>query len=125
MDLYSLIVALHVVSFAFCAGPALALALVPGGLSPPAVQRLSRVASFGLLALLLTGIAAVAMTGPAFIHTWWLRLSGILFLVIGGLLGWLRRSTRTPGSGNRMRTLAWVVVLALAVVVYLMEAKPF
>lgn len=123
--MYSLVVALHVVSLSFCAGPVLALAVVPGELSPAAAQRLSRVASFGLLGLLLTGGAAVAMTGPAFVHTWWLRLSGVLFLVIGGLTGWLRRLTRTPGSGSRVRTLAWAITVALALVVYLMEAKPF
>ena len=97
MNVYYLVVALHVVSLSFCAGPVLALAVVPGELSPAAAQRLSRVASFGLLGLLLTGGAAVAMTGPAFVHTWWLRLSGVLFLVIGGLIGWLRRSTRGAG----------------------------
>src|SRR4029450_11054624 len=53
--LYSLLVALHVVSLVFCAGPVLALALVPGGLARPAAQRLSRVANFGLLGILLTG----------------------------------------------------------------------
>jgi hypothetical protein len=125
MNVYSLVVALHVVSLSFCAGPVLALAFLPGELSPSGAGRLSRVASIGLLALLLTGGAAVAMTGPAFVHTWWLRLSGVLFLVIGGLLGWLRKSTRAPGSGPRVRTLAWVITVALALVVYLMEAKPF
>jgi len=123
--LYSLIVALHVVSLTFCAGPVLALALVPGELSPLAAQRLSRVAGFGLLGVLLTGVAAVAMSGPAFIHTWWLRLSGVLFLVIGGLTGWLRRLTRTPGSGDRVRTVAWVITACLVLAVYLMEGKPF
>jgi hypothetical protein len=122
---YSLVVALHVVSLSFCAGPVLALALVPGGLSPPAVQRLSRVASFGLLALLLTGLAAVAMTGPAFVHTGWFRVSMVLFLVIGGLIGSLRRLTRKPDSGNRVRAVVWTITVALALVVYLMEAKPF
>ena len=123
--MYSLVVALHVVSLLFCAGPLLALALVPGELSPLAVQRLSRVASFGLLGILLTGIAAVAMTGPAFVHTGWFRVSVVLFVIIGGLTGWLRRLTRKPGSGNTVRTLAWTITLALAVVVYLMEGKPF
>ena len=123
--MYSLVVALHVVSLSFCAGPVLALALLSGDLSPAAVQRLSRVASFGLLGLLLTGVAAVAMTGPTFVHTGWFRLSIVLFLVIGGLIGWLRRLTRKPGSGNTVRTLAWTITIALALVVYLMEAKPF
>jgi cytochrome bd-type quinol oxidase subunit 2 len=124
MNVYYLVVALHVVSLSFCAGPVLALAVVPGELSRSAAQRLSRVASFGLLGLLLTVGAAVAMTGPAFVHTWWLRLSACSS-VIGGLIGWLRRSTRAPGSGSRVRTLAWAITVALALVVYLMEAKPF
>src|SRR5215469_7112182 len=121
MNVYSLVVALHVVSLLFCAGPLLALALVPGELSPLAVQRLSRVASFGLLGILITGVAAIVMTGQAFVHTGWFRVSGVLFLVIGGLIGWLRRLTRKPGSADRVRTLAWAITAALALVVYLME----
>jgi hypothetical protein len=121
---YSLLVALHVVSLLFCAGPLLAVALAPE-MGPAAAQRLTRVASFALLALLLTGGAAIAMTGPAFIHTWWLRLSLILFVVIGALTGRLRRLTREPGSPGAVRRLAWVTTLALVLVVYLMEAKPF
>ena len=123
--MYSLVVALHVVSLLFCAGPVVALAVVPGELSPSVGQRLSRVASFGLLALLLTGIGAIAMTGQAFVHTGWFRVSGVLFLIIGGLTGWLRRLTRTPGSGNRVRTVAWVITAGLVLAVYLMEGKPF
>ena len=121
---YSLLVAVHVVSFLFCAGPLLALALAPD-MGPSATQRLTRVASFGLLALLVTGVGAIAMTGPAFIHTWWLRLSLILFLVIGALTGRLRRLTREPGSAGAVGRLARVTTLALVLVVYLMEAKPF
>jgi hypothetical protein len=122
---YSLVVALHVVSLSFCAGPVLALAFVPGELSPSAARRLSKVASIGLLFLLLTGVAALAMTGPAFVHTGWFRLSGVLFLAIGGLLGALGRTTRTAGPASKVRTLASVITFLLAVVVYLMEAKPF
>jgi hypothetical protein len=122
---YSLLVALHVLSLIFCAGPVLALALVPGELSPPAAQRLSRVASFGLLGILLTGGAALAMTGPAFVHTWWLRLSVLLFLVIGALTGRLRRLIRNARSASGVRPIAWAITVALALVVYLMEGKPF
>ena len=122
---YSLLLALHVLSLVFCAGPVLALALVPGGLSPPAAERLSRVASWALLALLITGGVAVAMTGPVFIHTWWLRLSVLLFLVIGALTGRLRKLTRNAGSASGVRPLAWAIIIALALVVYLMEGKPF
>lgn len=123
--MYSLVVALHVVSLSFCAGPVIALALGSGELSPSVQQRLARVANFGLLGLLLTGIAAVAMTGPAFVHAWWFRVSIVLFLAIGGLTGALRRLIRTPGSGDRVRTFAWIIIVALALVVYLMEGKPF
>lgn len=122
---YSVVVALHVVSFAFCAGPVLAITLAGGGISPPAAQRLVRVASFALLALLITGGYAAAVTGGAFFHTWWLRLSILLFLVVGALLGRLRQLSRQPDSGSAMRTLGWVITFALALVVYLMEGKPF
>ena len=123
--MYSLVVALHVVSLSFCAGPVIALALGSRELSPSVQLRLARVANFGLLGLLLTGIAAVAMTGPAFVHAWWFRVAMVLFLVIGGLTGWLRRLTRAPGSGDRVRTVAWTITVALALAVYLMEGKPF
>jgi cytochrome bd-type quinol oxidase subunit 2 len=122
---YSVVVALHVVSFAFCAGPVLAITLAGGGISPPAAQRLVRVASFALLALLLTGGYAAGVTGGAFFRTWWLRLSMLLFLVVGALLGGLRRLSRQSDSGSAMRTLGWIITLALALVVYLMEGKPF
>jgi hypothetical protein len=122
---YSLLIALHVVTLVFCAGPVLTLALVSGALSPPAAQRLTRVASFGLLGLLVTGGVALAMTGPAFIHTWWLRISVLLFLLIGALTGRLRRLTKDAGSASRVRPLAWAITVALALAVYLMEGKPF
>ena len=122
---YSVVVALHVVSFAFCAGPVLAIALAAGGISSPAVQRLVRVASFALLALLITGGFAAAVTGGAFFQTWWLRLSILLFLVIGALTGRLRRLSRQPGSEGAMRRVGWTITVALALVMYLMEGKPF
>jgi len=123
--LYSLLIAVHVLSLVFCAGPVLALALVPGGISPPAAQRLAWVANFGLLGILLTGAAALAMTGPAFVHTWWLRISVLLFLLIGALTGRLRKLTRNADSASRVRPLAWGITIALALAVYLMEGKPF
>jgi hypothetical protein len=123
--LYSLLISVHVVSLLFCAGPLLVLALGAQELPVSMSQRLMRVSSLGLVGLLVTGGAAVAMTGPAFIHTWWLRLSVLLFLVIGALTGRLRRLTRDPGSAGRVRTLAWVTTAVLVIVVYLMKAKPF
>ena len=123
--LYSLLISVHVVSLLFCAGPLLVLALGAAELPVSMSQRLTRVSSLGLVGLLVTGGTAVAMTGPAFIHTWWLRLSLLLFLVIGALTGRLRRLTRDPGSARRVRTLAWVTTAVLVIVVYLMKAKPF
>jgi len=125
MTSYTLVVWLHVVSLMVCAGPVLVLALASEGISPPLAQRLAMVSGLGLLGLLLTGATAVAMTGPAFVQTWWLRLSGILFLVIGALTGRLRSATRKPGSARVIRSLGWTITAALVLVVYLMEAKPF
>lgn len=125
MDPYLWVVAVHVMSVVACAGPVLALALAPDGVSPLASQRLVRVSSAGLLGLLITGVAAIAMTGGALAQSWWLRASVLLFLAIGALTGRLRGATRRPESRGVVRPLAWSITLALGLVVYLMEAKPF
>ena len=124
MNPYSWVVALHVMSVVACAGPVLALALAAEGLPAPASQRLVRISSIGLLGVLVTGIAAIALTAGALAHLWWIRLSFLLFLTIGALTGRLRRALRVPGSPGAVRPLAWAITVALGLVVYLMEAKP-
>lgn len=120
MNPYLLVVALHVISFLFAGGPVLALALVP--LPPETARRLAFIAGFGLLGLLVTGVGAVAFTGGALGHFTWLRVSVGLFFVIGALMGRLRAVAKRAGA---VQPLAWAITSALAVVVYLMEAKPF
>ena len=71
MNPYSWVVALHVMSVVACAGPVLVLALAAEGLPAPASQRLVRISSIGLLGVLVTGIAAIAMTAGALAHLWW------------------------------------------------------
>ncbi len=124
MNPYPWVVVLHVLSVLACAGPVLALAFVAEGVSAPAAQRLVRIASIGLLGVLVTGVAAIALTGGELGQLWWLRLSVLLFLVIGALTGRLRRALRSPDSHGAVRRLAWAITVALCLVVYLMEAKP-
>lgn len=124
MNPYPWVVVLHVLSVLASAGPVLTLALVADGVSAPAAQRLVRLASFGLVGVLVTGVAAIALTGGELAQLWWLRLSVLLFLVIGALTGRLRRVLRRPDSRGAVRRLAWAITVALCLVVYLMEAKP-
>jgi len=124
MSPYSLLVALHVMGAVMSAGPVLAIAVAPPSVSMPVTQRLLRTSSLGLLVLLVTGASALAMTGGALAHSWWLRLSLLLFLLLGALTGALRRAARLEGSGARTRRLAWWITAITALVVYLMEAKP-
>ena len=125
MNPYLLLVAAHVVSVLFCAGPMLAVALAPELPSSPALRRLALVSSIGLLVLLLTGVGAVAMTGAAFVHAWWLRLSVLLMIFAGALTGRLRSVAKRSGSARTMRSLAWMISAALILAVCLMEVKPF
>ena len=124
MNPYPWVVVLHVLSVLAFAGPVLALALVSEGVSGPAAQRLVRISSIGLLGVLVTGVAALALTGGELAQLWWLRLSVLLFLVIGALTGQLRRALRRAESRGSVRRLAWAITVALCLVVYLMEAKP-
>ena len=125
MNPYLLLVAGHVVSVLFCAGPMLAVALAPELPPSPALRRLALVSSIGLLGLFLTGVGAVAMTGAAFVHSWWLRLSVLLMLLVGALTVRLRRVAKKPASARTTRSLAWTITAALILAVCLMEVKPF
>ncbi len=125
MTLYLLVVALHVMGVVLAAGSVLAVALVPEALSPAAVQRLATLASVGLAALLLTGAVAIGITGGELGRAWWLRVSFLLFLVVGALTGRLRRSARAGKSPGALRRLSWSITGVMCLVVYLMEAKPF
>lgn len=125
MTLYLLMVAIHVMGVVLAAGSVLAVALVPEALSPGGVQRLATMASVGLAALLLTGAVAIAMTGGELGRAWWLRVSFLLFLVVGALTGRLRRSARAGKSAGALRRLSWSITGMMGLVVYLMEAKPF
>ena len=125
MTLYLLVVALHVMGVVLAAGSVLAVALVPEALSPAAVQRLATLASVGLAALFLTGAVAIGMTGGELGRAWWLRVSFLLFLVVGALTGRLRRAARAGKSPGTLRRLSWSITGMMGLVVYLMEAKPF
>ena len=109
MTLYLLVVALHVMGVVLAAGSVLAVALVPEALSPAAVQRLATLASAGLAALFLTGAVAIGMTGGELGRAWWLRVSFLLFLVVGALTGRLRRAARAGRSPGALRRLSWSI----------------
>jgi hypothetical protein len=66
----------------------------------------------------------------AFEQAWWLRLSLLLFFLLGFLHSHVRRALRAAGpilDSNAMRRvnrLLWGMCLCVAAITYLMQAKP-
>jgi hypothetical protein len=115
--IYPLSLVLHVVSAVLMLGPVLALALGSQD------ARLARIASIGLVVMFVTGLGMLAVTQWAFVHTLWIRASGVLFILMGAALGNLRGALR-KGNAAQARNVAWAVVAMTAVVTALMELKP-
>lgn len=91
------------------------------------IGRLANATSWSLVLLLLTGAAAMWVGTSFFAHMWWLRIAVLLFFVLGGLTGQVRRAARRAEAASlpRIERQAWAMCVVLFVIVLLMEAKPF
>lgn len=133
MSWYPFVVALHVLTAVLGIGPVAALALAApsgGSLAPDTARQLRRLATVAqpsLGVMLLTGIVLVAATRGAFASAWWLRISVLLFLVLGAAIGRLRSVLGKAEAGAApasVRGSAWVIAGLVAAIVVLMVAKP-
>lgn len=143
---YTLLVSLHVIVAVLGLGPLPALALltkrppVPAGAPRPlppeaalrAYGRVLCVSQIGLGLMLVTGGILVAMTHGAFAHQAWMAISVVLFLVAGagtGLAQSQRRKALAQAGSIAHVEHAHQLLLAtcgvVAVIVWLMQAKPF
>lgn len=132
MNLYSFSVFLHVLAAIFGVGPLAVLAIASSGPAPaiPVARflQLLRLVGVGLGAILLTGILIVAQTHGAFGRTGWVRVSFGLLLVIGALQSIVRRRVKRSEGATLPRGLSpllWTMCALVAVITYLMEAKPW
>jgi hypothetical protein len=136
MNLYSVSVALHVLTAILGLGPLTALAVVssaaPPALSPERFGQLLRIVGWSLAVMLLTGILIIAQTHGALSRTGWVRASFALYVVLGALHGVVRREfqrsrqTSSGATGPRgLSLLLWTMCGLVGVITYLMEAKPW
>ena len=124
MNAYSLLASLHVLAVV---GAGLLLAVALGAKDPaltPLLSRLTRAVGLSLGALLLTGLGLVALSGNTWVHTWWFRISFLLYLALGALHGMSSRALKTQRL-QRASSLAFAACAVLALILVLMEAKPF
>jgi hypothetical protein len=104
------------------------MAEVSAWLSP-----LLRYSVFSLAAMLVTGVLLDLAAGGAFHHLWWFRGSALLLIPIGALHSQARRAVRAglahQGAGiaalRKVERIAYGMCALVAVIVVLMELKPF
>ena len=141
--LYPTIVFLHVTAVILGLGPLTALLLSTGRsdaetFSLPRTAQLLRIVGWSLPGILVTGAAIIALTHGALGETRWMRVSFFLFLLLGALHGFARRTLRklqtttsssalsTSSSSIRpLRLIAWAMSALVVLITWLMEAKPF
>lgn len=98
-----------------------------------ALSTMNRIGQVGLVVQLITGIALIVNDRPSLA---WIVVAAILFVALGattGILGSsIRRWTKGLDSGDavsaqvaRARTMAWVSLLLLLAIAYLMIFRPF
>src|SRR5262249_23273010 len=129
MRSYDWAVTLHAVFATLGVGPVLAVVLCARSDTAAARTDLRRLlwwTSLGLVALLVSGGVALRLgAGRAFVHMWWFRVSVALFLVLGALVGRTRRALRkTDASLRDVQRMGWLMCALVAVIVFLMKAKP-
>jgi hypothetical protein len=136
MNLYSLLVFLHVLTAILGLGPLTVLAIASSAPAPAMplapFARLLRLVGWSLGAMLATGILIIAQTHGALGKTGWVRVSVGLFLVLGALQGLVRRRLKrspdpTPSATlpRGLSPLLWTMCAIVGAITYLMEAKPW
>jgi hypothetical protein len=96
-----------------------------------ALRRLTRGTTWSLVLLFLSGALVEFLLGGSFHDRWWFRLSVLLWMVLGGLLGSTRRALRAgetrgdAGVFGRVVRNAIAMCTVAAAITILMEAKPW
>jgi len=119
MTLYSTLVFVHVLAAIVGLGP---LATLAFSSEPMPVARIFRFVRWGLLTMLVTGLLIVAETHGVLGKTTWVRVSFALFIVLGALTGTVGRRLK---RSQEVRPLLYAMCALVAVITYVMEAKPW
>jgi uncharacterized membrane protein len=137
MNTYAIVAALHVIAAVGGLGQISAVGVMtrrPEWASVPLMRHLFKSIGGTLIVMLLTGLALLWLSDWVYEHTWWFRISFILFLALGAFHGIAQATLKKiPESTSlssaaqlpKLRTMTLLMNIALIVMVYLMEAKPF
>lgn len=136
MNWYLILLSIHVITAVGALGQLGVLGLMtrlPNTANAVIMKRILAAAGSGLIIMLISGIGLLWLSDWQFMHAWWLRISFILFIVMGALHGFasatLRKGTVngtvTTEALAKLKGLAIGLSLTLAVIIVLMEAKPF
>jgi hypothetical protein len=140
MTLNAVALSIHVVTSILglgqVAGIAVLASSMPAGASAlpsiwTALQRLARGATWSLPVMLLSGALLEYSVAWGHHTEWWFRLSFVLFLALGALLGATRRALRRLDSATDAGPLqgvarrAWAMCAVVAIIAFLMAAKPW
>jgi hypothetical protein len=111
------------------------LARKPHFAHPELMRRLFKAVGGSLVIMLITGVALLWLSDWVYEHTWWFRISVILFLLLGAMHG-IGQATvkKIEASGStlasspligKLRKVTLIMSLTLMATVFLMEGKPF
>ena len=134
MTTYSLVLSLHVITAVLGLGPLAGVTVMTASgtsLQLGPLQRIMRLVIWSLLVMLVTGATLAGLVHGAFERSWWLRISVLLFFLLGFLHGRVRRVLREgataldPAAIRRLNRILWGMCGCVAVITYLMQTKPW
>jgi hypothetical protein len=136
MNWYLIFLVIHVITAVGALGQLGVLGLMtrlPGTANPVIMKRILTAAGSGLVIMLLSGLGLLWLSDWMFMHSWWLRIATILFIAMGAMHGiasaTLRKGTTNNTISNealsKLKGLSIGMSVTLAIIVLLMEAKPF
>src|SRR5262245_14223343 len=102
MTAYAWVIALHAAVAVLGTGQLGAIAIVArvghkGAAAPQSlavIGKLAMTTTWSLVLLLVTGALAMYLGTTVFFQMWWMRISIVLFIVLGGLTGAVRGAAR-------------------------------
>jgi hypothetical protein len=136
MNWYSLLLVIHVIVAVGALGQLGVLGLmtrVPNSANPDIMKPILKAVGWGLVIMLLSGVGMLWLSAWVYVHSWWFRIAFILFIGMGAMhgiaAGTLRKNTSNGVISSealaKLKGLSIMMSLTLAVIVLLMEAKPF
>src|SRR5687768_16091333 len=102
MNWYLIFLVIHVITAVGALGQLGVLGLmtrIPNSANPEIMKRILKAAGSGSIFILLSGLGLLWLSDWAFMHSWWLRISVLLFIAMGAMHG-IASATLRKGTTN-------------------------